>query len=219
MIMTKFRLYKIFIFVFLIMNLSGCSNTNIVDDASYSDYLKNNYELGAENEMLHTFLVDLTHDGNDELIVVNQEYIDRPNKKPGHGEIKIFTKDENDEVVYLWDQYIHSAHNTYIYVVELQGEKYILQFHPEVGNRVVTYSFSIFCFDESGDMITLVKKENTPWKLDNYTEEMNLQMIQEFKMEMENYMENPIILMEFGEEYPDYKQVYRYTDSKGNIVE
>ena len=209
----------LFILIFLIMNISGCSNQKIVDDASYSKFLKNNYELESEDELLNTFLIDLNHDGEDELIVVNQKYTNSDKSKPGHGDIKIYTKNDNNEVVYLWDQYIHSAQNTYVYVVEVQGENYIMQFHPTAGDRVVTYSFSVFYFSEGGDIITLDEKENIPWKLEDYTEEENLQMIQEFKSEMENYMEKPIILMEFGQEYPDYKQVYRYTDSEGNILD
>ncbi len=171
--------------------------------------------------MLNTFYIDITHDGNDELIVVNQEYnlIGGGIKAPGHGNIQIFTQDENDKVLLLWDQYIHSAHNTYVYVVEVQEEYYILQFHPTLGDGIVTYQFSIFYLDESGDIIVLEKKENIPWRLEDYSEEENLQMIQSFKSDMESYLEHPIILMEYGQEYPDDKQVYRYTDSKGNIID
>lgn len=187
------------------MGLTACGSPEEVDPKTlYSQYYIENYEIDATKAFSQMFLADVTHDGSNEMIVVNQEYY-RDGAQARHGTVDILSQDAEGNIERISDWYISHAKSTYLYLTEIDGEQYLLQYFPTEYQGICTYKYEIFSLTEEGERITYKEVEAETWRVTNPNdaekEELQLKA-EEFEQKMRDKMYNAVTLIEFGLKIP-----------------
>ena len=96
-----------------------------------------------EENIAGTLMVDLTHDGNDELLVISQDALEIT--------LEIYAIIDGNPIVIYKD---HASDNhagwRWYYLTVVDHKNYILQYTPEIWNGIGNYHFEIFSFNQKG---------------------------------------------------------------------
>lgn len=94
---------------------------------------------------------DVTHDGVDEIIIIKQDLLPTDGEAPGSGAVEIFTQNNLGERVKIFDWNISPNEGSKLYLTEIDGKQYVLQYVPTEYSGNGTYYYEIFSLTESGE--------------------------------------------------------------------
>ena len=94
---------------------------------------------------------DVTHDGVDEIIIIKQDFLPTGGEAPGSGAVEIFTQNNLGERVKIFDWNISPNEGSKLYLTEIDGKQYVLQYVPTEYSGNGTYYYEIFSLTESGE--------------------------------------------------------------------
>lgn len=164
-------------------------------DGKTTDY-RYNPASGQTHHQMTTILdgtYDFDHDGVTELVEVDGLYVEYTDKMSLF-EVRLLEQGE-----YIWVDDAHTSHvgwNT-VLACKVEGQDYLLQYHPYMSTGLAGYSYQLFSLDESGNEVT--KAENSVSFDVNMGstlhEPMDAAAIAAFLQEVYGYLETSTLLM------------------------
>lgn len=99
---------------------------------------------GAKEEEIIITYSDLTHDGNEEKVMIDISQL----KEKQTAILKVL--DEKDNII--WEESAGTAHAGWnsIYLYTLNGEDYLLRYNPYIVQGIADYKYELFYLDENG---------------------------------------------------------------------
>lgn len=153
-----------------------------------------------------TWFADLTHDGNDEKIIVE---LDPPDfEDDEHYRISVY--DSNNNLIWSDDTiYIAHAGNKgyYLYDNNNDGEYYMLYWRPWLGGGSADFEYEIFSFDSTGNKITI---ESDSFFYNTMQTEQPPIEFKGFITQVNSYLEKSFILIDTY----NLELLYSTTDNK-----
>lgn len=184
--------------------LAGCGQTednqNIVqaDDTQEADRITENLENAESQDLAdavrqeYTVQADLTHDGEKETIVVDVTKILSDDQMPAY----VTVSDSEGQTIWQQELFLpHSGWGAY-YLVEPEGEAYLLYYLPELSQGQGIYSYRLFSLDGQG---TECEEASGTLTFDTYpyAEEINFpkEEMEAFAQEVNQYLQNGFLLV------------------------
>ena len=135
---TKFKLP---IFISILLLGLGCFFVGRKN--GYRDLFKDILSRYPEGNIAVTLIVDLTHNGNDDLLVISQDALEIT--------LEVYTITDGKPVVIYKDSASdnHAGWRWY-YLTVVDDKDYILQYTPEIWNGIGNYHLEVFSFDQKG---------------------------------------------------------------------
>ncbi len=192
------------IVMILSCGLAGCGQTeekpDIVwaDDTQEADGVTENLEnaepqdLAAAVRQEYTVQADLTHDGEKETIVVDVTEILSDSQAPAY----VTVSDSDGQTIWQQELFLpHAGWGAY-YLVEPEGEAYLLYYLPELSQGLGIYSYRLFSLDGQGTEWEEASGEIT-FDAYPYAEEINFPMekMEAFAQEVNQYLQNGFLLV------------------------
>lgn len=137
---------------------------------SFSDFLYENYQ----DEGVHSLLVDLTHDGEDDLLVISTREMQNADGQTSHATetvMELYTR-VGDDIVSIYSDVANdvaaSAYRWY-YLYEEDDWQYLVQYSPVVNNGKASYHYLVFSLAADGT-IQILREEQDDYDSMEYRE-------------------------------------------------
>lgn len=184
--------------------LTACSSQAKPDaKEAFTQYFTENYEVDSTKAFSRMYLADMTHDGAEEMIVVNQGYITKGEDRTlGAGSVDVLFQNEEGDVTKIWTYPIHHAESTFLYLTKIEGEQYLLQYFPTESQGICTYHYNVFSLNNKGEAVVLKEAEADTWKSDSMTAEELRTQAEGFWQQAEADLNQPYVLVEQGSKIP-----------------
>ena len=185
---TKFKLP---IFISILLLGLGCFFVGRKN--GYRDLFKDILSSYPEGNIAVTLIVDLTHNGNDDLLVISQDALEIT--------LEVYTITDGKPVVIYKDSASdnHAGWRWY-YLTVVDNKDYILQYTPEIWNGIGNYHFEIFSFNQKGQK-EILETEELPYDSIHTSEDNKQDLLiktQNFKAIYEKWQTNSIPLITIG---------------------
>lgn len=188
--MKKTKL-KILISICIVLLGLGCFL--IVTKNNHHDFFKDILSRYSEENIAGSLMVDLTHDGNDELLVISQDALEIT--------LEIYAIiDDNPIVIYKDSASDNHAGWRWYYLTVVDRKNYILQYTPEIWNGIGNYYFEIFSFNQKGQK-EILETQELPYDPIHTSEDNKQDLLnktQNFKANYEKWKTNSTPLITIG---------------------
>lgn len=191
---------------------------------SFSDFLYEHYQEGTTASVL----VDLTHDGEDDLLVIHTKSESETPDFAEETSIEVFTRIEGNITSIFSDIATLAVHPGYrwYYLFTEDSRHYLVQYSPDLWNGIGTYHYRVFFLKQDGS-IEVVREEEADYDSRNTwdeesQEEQDLQYnkVQALIDNANQYKEIPLI--ELGEDLlaseDDVPLQYSYVINCGRLA-
>lgn len=185
---TKFE-----ILIFICMILLGLGCFLIATKNNQYNFFDDILSRYPEENIAGTLMVDLTHDGNDELLVISQDALEIT--------LEIYAIIDGNPIVIYKD---HASDNhagwRWYYLTVVDHKNYILQYTPEIWNGIGNYHFEIFSFNQMGQK-EILETQELPYDSIHTSEDNKQDLLiktQNFKAIYEKWQTNSIPLITIG---------------------
>ena len=185
---TKFE-----ILIFICMILFGLGCFLIATKNNQYNFFEDILSRYPEENIAGTLMVDLTHDGNDELLVISQDALEIT--------VEIYAIIDSNPIVIYKD---HASDNhagwRWYYLTVVDHKNYILQYTPEIWNGIGNYHFEIFSFNQKGQK-EIFETQELPYDSIHTSEDNKQDLLiktQNFKAIYEKWQTNSIPLITIG---------------------
>lgn len=220
----------------LLIGMSACNISNnaidnlatTIDNKSeqklmqkYKDYFDENYA----KENCNVFLADLTHDGVNDMVVV--EILKDTTLAPinnvdeyNYIRINVLHMGDNGMISSIYENDAKNIHSgwLWLYLYEEDGKDYLLQYSPNLLEGVGNYHYNIFSLGGNGEQI-IYKSDQVDFKLDTTADESAIRKrIEDLQARVDNYSAKSKVLIELGEESFLGKTYFNYTKSSPDKV-
>lgn len=209
------------VFVIAVTFLAGCGNDpkgnahvqgseissekvqEDLEKAAYLDYYTSNFGVDCMDKYTTMHLVDLTHDGIKEMIVVQRGYITYgEDRELGQGDVYIYTQDAQGTIIPIWDYQIYDA--TFLYITRIEGEYYLLQYFPRESHGSCTFYYKVFSLTDSGEEIIYKQVEADEWFPTKMEAEEFKKEVDAFLNKVEKDLNQPFVLAEYKSKVSSY---------------
>ena len=197
----KITKFQILILICIILLGSGCFF--VVMKNNQHDSFEDILSRYSEENIAGSLMADLTHDGNDELLVISQKAISPDATSPEVMEttLEIYAMMDGNPVVIYKDLAAdnHPGYRWY-YLTVVDHKNYILQYTPEIWNGIGNFHFEVFSFNQEGQK-EILEKQEVPYD-SIHTSEDDMQdlsiKMENFKTIYEKWKANSIPLITIG---------------------
>lgn len=184
---------KIKISISICILLLGLGGFLIATKNSHRDFFKDILSCYSEENIVGTLMVDLTHDGNDELLVISQDALEIT--------LEVYTIiDGNPIVIYKDSASDNHAGWRWYYLTVVDNKNYILQYTPEIWNGIGNYHLEVFSFDQNGQK-EILETQELPYDSIHISEDNKQNLInktENFKAIYEKWKTNSTPLITIG---------------------
>lgn len=175
---TKFKLP---IFISILLLGLGCFFVGRKN--GHCDFFKDILSRYPEENIAVNLIVDLTHDGNDDLLVISQDALEIT--------LEIYTITDGKPVVIYKDSASdnHAGWRWY-YLTVVDDKDYILQYTPEIWNGIGNYHLEVFSFDQKGQK-EILETQKLPYDSIHISEDKKLDLLnktENFKVIYEKWL-------------------------------
>ena len=143
-----------------------------------------------QNYLDTTFYADLNHDGEDELILVDESVT----WENGMGEAKLAVYLQDGTLLY--STYLNAAHagwgNYFLY--EKDGKDYLLEFHPSMFQGRANYIWKLYKFDMDNQLV-VVEEEGQAFNINPEQYDFDINAIHAFLTEVETMLNDATLLV------------------------
>lgn len=163
---------------------------------SIEAYYRDSYPKGNSQ----AFYADLTHDGRDDLIVLETQ--GDASDYTLEAMVTVFTRDQSGEVRTIYEKQMDQSHAGWgwLYLYEENGMSYLMEYDPILYEGTSRYAFSVFYLDGEGRQIQLAGDTlEFEWNGENGKDLED--QIRAFNQKVFVYMEHSRVIAAIGEEY------------------
>ena len=211
----------LWIFIIITIFIVGCSNdkeeavpihSSETDTANtqeaitksvYLEYYSSNFGVDCMDKYTTMYLIDLTNDGKDEMIVVEQGYITYgEGRKLGRGNVLIYTQDDSGNVTQLWNYEIYFE--AFIYLTRIEGKYYLLQYFPRESHGMCSFYYKIFSLTNEGEEVIYKQVDADIWFPNKMSMDDYIIEVEAFWDKVEKDLNTPYVLVEYGNKFSSY---------------
>ena len=189
-----------------VLGLAGCNTDKHVHETESTE--GQNSEMGdyIQSDLKIEYRSDLTHDGREENIVLTIEPSETKDIKV---EIAVY---DPSNVIYKNEMYVHSNLGQCMYLVNYNGNDYLMIYDSKYNHDAVSCYYAVFSFNEAGEMKVLDSDEiyHSLWDINTFDKNAWL----EFAEKVNQYFTNAFLIVntqnssiQFSE--PDSKITYK----------
>ena len=163
---------------------------------SIEAYYRDSYKDGNSR----AFYADLTHDGRDDLIVLETE--GDASDYSLEAAVTVFTRDQAGEIRTVYERQIDQSHAGWgwLYLYEENGKDYLVEYDPILYEGLSSYAFSVFYLNEEGERIQLAG-DTLEFEWNGEIGKSLEDQIKAINQKALDYMEHSRVIAAIGEEY------------------
>jgi len=197
-----------FVICLFILGLVGCSKDKDIQETEKTESTeeKNSETVDyIQSDLKVEYRSDLTHDGCEENIILTME-------QKGTNDIKVgIVVYDSSNIIYKNEMYVHSNLGQCMYLVNYNGNDYLMIYENKNNHDAVSCYYEVFSFDEAGELRILDSDEiyHSLWNINEFDKNVWL----EFAKKVNQYFSNAFLIVnteksniQFSE--PDSKITY-----------